>query len=111
MNTINEKNVAKLVRQFTLHNLTTERVNIIGQGWTDIKIDPDFKEKSIDQIINILGGHQKTKDRIKFVIKNTPISGWYSDRIVFEPAVNRWVYIAGQDHPKEINEIRNDLKK
>jgi len=111
MKTINGKNVAKLVNQFTLENLTTERAYLIGLGWNDIKIDEDFKKESVSQIVELLGGRQATKDRIKFVIRNTPVSSWFAQRIIFEPLRNKWVYIAGQDYPSELQEIRNQLKK
>ncbi len=111
MKTINAKNVEKLVEQFTLENLSTDRAVIIGIGWDNIKIDPDFKKDSIEQIVQLIGGSQKTKDRIKFIIRNTPIHAWYSSRIVFEPDRNRWAYISGQEYVQEIISIRNHLKK
>lgn len=111
MKTINSKNVSKLVNQFKLENLTTERACLIASGWENIKIDEDFKKESVSQIVELLGGRQATKDRIKFVIRNTPIHNWFAQRIVFEPLRNKWVYIAGQDYPSELQEIRNTLKK
>ena len=111
MKTLNKKNVSKLVNQFTLENLTTERACLIAGGWQNIKIDEDFKNESISQIVNLLGGIKATKEKIKFVIKNTPVSSWFASRIVFEPLINKWTYIAGQDYPAELQEIRNQLKK
>lgn len=108
---INQNNVGKKIMQFNLEHLTCERANIIGVGWENIKIDPEFKEKAIDEIVELLGGRQATKDRIRFVIKNTPVHAWFASRIYFNASRQRWEYIAGQDYPREITEIRNQLKK
>lgn len=109
MKTINTKNVSKLVTQFSLSNLSTERAHLINSGWENIKVDESFKSDAINQIVELLGGRQKTKDRIKFVIKNNPLHTWYADRIIFDANRNRWVYVAGQDYPTEITEIRRQL--
>lgn len=111
MKTINRKNVSKLVNNFTLENLTTERACLISEGWSNIKIDVDFKRESIEEIANLIGGVKKTKDRIKFVLRNTPVSEWFASRIIFESLYNRWEYVSGQDTATEKAEIRNTLKK
>lgn len=111
MKTINSKNVSTLVSQFTLEHLTTERVPLISGGWSDIKIDTDFKKSSIEQITDLLGGRSRTKEKIGFTLRNTPVYGWFAQRIIFEPLRNKWVYIAGQDYPSELATIRKELTK
>lgn len=111
MKTINKKNVSKLVSQFTLEHLTTERAPLIIGGWSDIKIDEDFKKESVNQILDLLGGLDTTKNKIAFKIKNTPVHGWFAQRIIFEPLRNKWVYIAGQDYTSELRTIRKELSK
>jgi hypothetical protein len=111
MITINAGNVETKVNQFTLENLTTERACLIGEGWENIKIDPDFKKDSVEQIVELIGGRQATKDRIKFVIRNTPVHAWFCSRIIYEADRKKWVYVAGQDHKGELQQIRNELKK
>lgn len=111
MKTINKNNVEKLVNQFTLENLTTGRAYLKNGGWSDIKIDEDFKEESINQILDVLGGWEKTKEAMRFNIRNTPISAWFASRIVYEPKRNTWTYVAGQDYPSELATIRKQLSK
>ena len=111
MKTIRKNNIAKNISQFTLENLTTSRAYLIATGWQDIKVDKDFMNESIDQIIDLLGGHHNTKKAIRYTLNNTPVYGWYAQRIVFEPLINKWVYIAGQDYPSELRTIRKELTK
>ena len=111
MKNINKSNVSKLVRQFTLENLTTERAYLNGSGWNDIKVDESFKDESIEQIVNLLGGRTKTKETIKHALKNTHIHNWFATRIVYEPLRNSWTYTAGQDYPSELATIRKELTK
>jgi hypothetical protein len=108
---ITKQNVNKLTEQFTLNNLTTGRASIIGTGWNDIKIDEQFFNESINNIVELLGGRQKTKETIKYKLRNEPIYGWFSNRIVFCKHNNVWTYIAGQEYTTEIKEIRKILTK
>jgi hypothetical protein len=111
MKTINKKNIDKITHQLSLYNISSERAYIIGKGWNNIKIQESFKNESFKEIVNLLGGTQKTKTKILFNLKNTPVYGWFTERIIFDNHLQRWVYIAGQDCPKEKQEIRNQLKK
>lgn len=108
MKAINKTNATKLIQQFNLSHLTTGRANIISKGWENIKIDETFFNESIDQITQLIGGHQKTKDIIKYTLRNTPVHQWFASRIIFDGV--KWSYIAGQDYPSEIAEIRRLLK-
>lgn len=110
MTTITKKNVEKLITQFTLENLSTERASIKGEGWATIKIDEDFKNKAFEDIADLLGGRKATKDRIKYVIKNNPISAWFAQRIIYNAKGDYWTYCAGQDYPAELAQIRKTLK-
>lgn len=104
---INKENVNKLTNNFTLGNLTTRRACINGIGWDDIKIDESFFNESIDNIANLLGGRQKTKETIKFKLRNEPIYEWFGSRIVFNN--NKWEYVSGQNYSGELTQIRKIL--
>lgn len=108
MKTITKQNVHKLTNNFTLESLTTNRVNLIDGGWSDVKIDPDFYEESIENIVWLLGGREATKQKVRFALRNTPVHGWFSGRIMY---TNKWTYTAGQDYPNELRLIRKELTK
>lgn len=107
MKTINKNNSTKEIQQFNLSHLTTGRANIINKGWQDIKIEDSFFNESINEIVNLIGGREATKQAIKFSLRNTPIHQWFANRIIFDG--KNWSYIAGQDYPSEIKEIRRQL--
>jgi len=111
MRTITKKNIDKITHQLSLYNISSERAYIIGKGWQNVKFKEDFRLESFNAIVELLGGTKKTKTKILFNLKNTPIYGWFAERIIFDNHLQRWVYIAGQDCPKEKQEIRNLLKK
>ena len=111
MITITKKNIDKITHQLSLYNISSERAYIIGKGWQNVKFKEDFRLESFNAITELLGGTKKTKTKILFNLKNTPIYGWFAERIIFENHLQRWVYISGQDCQKEKQEIRNQLKK
>ena len=111
MKIITKQNVHKLTNNFTLESLTTNSVNLIDGGWSDVKIDPDFYEESIENIVWLLGGREATKQKVRFALRNTPVYGWFASRIVYCPHANRWTYTAGQDYPNELRLIRKELTK
>lgn len=109
---ITRENVAKKVNEFNLENLTTSRACLIGLGWENIKIEESFYNASIDELVKIIGGREKTKNRIKFILRNTPLSShWFSRRFIFEAKRNKWCYVAGQCEADEIPQIRKELLK
>ncbi|WP_294203083.1 hypothetical protein [uncultured Chryseobacterium sp.] len=108
---ITEKNVSEKVKQFNAGNLTTGRAYIIGEGWQDIQIDEAFYNKSIGEIVALIGGRPETAAKVKFKLRNEPFHHWSASRFVWEESLQRWAYIAGQDYPAEITQIRNFLKK
>jgi len=106
---ITQKNVSNRVQQFSLDNLTTSRAYINGKGWKNIDIDGDFFDWSVNQIVDLLGGRETTKNAVRFALRNTPINGWFARRIVFNEMRNTWEYIAGQDYPAEIRAIKKQI--
>lgn len=113
MNAINKKNATKKVSQFNLDHLNHHRAPIIGKGWADVKIDPDFLEWSINETVKIIGGNEATKEKIKFILKNTPVNHWSLQKFIFSNYESgaRWSYCAGQDYTGDICTIRNFLRK
>ena len=110
MKTISEKNVS-MVNQFTLENLVNGRAWIEGQGWQDIKVDEDFYNKSINQLVDLIGGREKTKQQVRFNLRNTPFHHWSANRFIYSLHRNVWEYVAGQDYTSEMATIRNHVKK
>lgn len=104
---MNERTAYNIVSQFTLEHLTTGRVPILGNGWTDVKIEEEFKNRSINEIVELIGGHQKTRDKVRFQLRNEPQHAWFADRFVYEGIKRGWVYIDGQDGKYEKQHVRN----
>lgn len=107
---ITKENVHNHVEQFNLHHLIHQRAHLNEKGWTDIAIDQSFFDKSIDDVVDLIGGRGNTKEEIKFKLRNQPVSAWFTNRFIFSP-YNIWVYVAGQDYVAEMSEIRKYLKK
>jgi hypothetical protein len=107
---ITKENVHNHVDQFNLHNLVHNRVPLKDKGWTDISIDEDFFNESINDIAELVGGRAKTKEIVRFNLRNKPVSNWFTNRIVLTPK-NVWTYIVGQDYTAEMKEIRKQLKQ
>lgn len=106
----NYKNIDSLkdkVMQLNLYHLMSQSISIQGAGW--IKINDLLTDDLINQIADLLGGHLKTKQKIKSVLKNQKFSAWYLDRIIYSFNRKRFEYVAGQDYPSELQEIRKDL--
>lgn len=75
------------------------------RGWENVELDNDFKEIIISEIVNILGGHQRTKVRLYSVLRYSKPQHWGLSRMILDKGRIR--YIAGQDYVAEIKTIRN----
>lgn len=90
-------------------NITLQAVKsgrLYMDGWQDWNYQ--LTDKDIEQIVNVLGGWEKTRNTIANklrYLKELP-SFWALDRIVYCKHSNRWSYIAGQDYPAELATIR-----
>lgn len=104
------KRTVKKVNQFTLENLNHERACIEGKGWSDIKVEENFRDESFKRIVDLLGGRKDTKETILFKLRNQPLSHWGLQRFIYDVKYNRWSYCAGQDYTGEIAQIRNYIK-
>lgn len=111
--TIGYNNVKELVGQFNMHHLTCERAPIKtdGRGYQDIKIDETFRNNAIDELVELVGGHKKTRDKVRFQLRNEPQHAWYSIRFVYCPKRRKWEYIDAQDGAYEKQWIRNYFNK
>lgn len=109
IHTIGYDNVEELVNQFNMHHLTCERTSIKteGRGYQDIKIDETFRNNAINELVELVGGHKKTRDKVRFQLRNEPQHTWFADRFVYEGIKRGWVYIDGQDGRREKQMIRN----
>lgn len=90
----------------TLQNIKSGRIRSIESGWTDW--DYQLTDEDIIQIVEVLGGWEKTQNRIAGKLRrlSTLPSNWCFDRIHFCKHSKRWAYCAGQDYPAELATIR-----
>ena len=97
--------VEKANGQMNLEILLNRRAN-----FGDFTMEEDEFRNQIDYIVDeVLGGWNKYKGRIKYILNNTPLQHWGFQRIIFNG--KRWQYVAGQDYTNELKQIRNFIKK
>ena len=105
--------------QVTAQGLLNGKMYIKDKGHSDITLTEAFRRTLIERIVSLLGGHDKTKRRVKSVLTYGSFQHWGLDRfhvdkinyIKDEPAKYELNYCAGQDYPEEINNIRKELAK
>lgn len=107
MHIIGYANVEKLVHQFNLGHLTCERAPIKGSTHEDIRLREGFRINSIKEIVNLIGGHKRTREIVGFNLRNEPIHDWFAKRFVYSPQLRKWEYVGGQDYKGELQDIRN----
>ena len=110
-NTILELSLAieKANGQMNLEILLNRRANF-GNGWQDFTMEESEFRNQINYIVNeVLGGWNKHKGRIKYILNNVPLSHWGFQRIIFNG--KRWQYVAGQDYTNELKQIREFIRK
>lgn len=90
-----------------------------SKGWERFKVTDELKENVSLQVVELLGGQSKTKERVFNTIKYGGVSHWGLDRMLIDTRVNHLdrrkkniviSYCAGQDYPTECNTIRTALK-
>ena len=105
----NIDNLAKNVSQVTAQTLISQRAYFNGVGWEEI--NNLMTDEIAQEIADLLGGRNATKETIVRVLTTQRFSAWYLERIIYDEKRKQWTYCAGQDYPYEIKQIRNDLRK
>jgi hypothetical protein len=113
------KNYDELIKfageyQVTVQQVINQRLYNKEKGWSDVIIDGELRSKMANEVSQLIGGRQDTRDAVdRNLFFNKP-KHWGLERIVLEQYYGdnppRWAYIAGQDYPSEIRTIRNYLK-
>lgn len=114
MKTINQNTALTLVEQFNLGHLCNGRAPLISGGWSDVRIDPRFRESAIDAVISLLNIRKDANaQHVRYKLRNEPLHTWFANRFVYvqHNGVSRWQYVAGQDYTTEIANIRRELYK
>jgi hypothetical protein len=107
------KQALKLVRnQVTAQQLLNGRINTTSKGWTDVKITEELKNNIVEQLVEIIGGHRKTKEAIENALKFRNVQHWALSRMIVEDYGNgaNIRYCTGQDQPTEMQQTRNYIK-
>lgn len=94
--------------QVTAQHLINGKI-YTSEGWTNF--DLEDKTELFSLISDALGGHQKTKDSIKWNLYKNP-QHWGLSRIFLSLRDNKIYcsYCAGQDYQAETQLIRNYIK-
>jgi len=95
------------VNNLNLYNLMNQCIYLENVGW--INTNNLLTDELIDQVCNLLGGHMKTKEKIFNVLSCQKFNKWYLERINYNFKRKCFTYCAGQDYPRELQEIRKDL--
>ena len=115
---ITKQNIDKhfIEQMFNLETLTAERGYCKVKDttlWRDIAIDEDFREESIEEIIEMLtkGCRKKAEYKrvFRYVFRNIPVHTWFAYRIFYNFRTRSWDYITGQDAVSEFRMIRKNL--
>lgn len=98
--------------QVTAQQIINERINLVGQGWTNVEVSSNLKVEVAEIVSELLGGFKKTKESVRFNLLHTRPQHWGLDRIILCKRGERmfFSYCAGQDYPSEIKTIRNAVK-
>lgn len=97
--------------QLTGQEVINERTYLNGE-WQDIDISTELRENVCGLISELLGGKEKTKERVyNKLLKGRP-QHWGLSRIFFNEHEGRVYcsYCAGQDYPYELHLIRTAIK-
>jgi hypothetical protein len=99
-------------QEVTVQSLLNGRMCFKKQGWDDINLSPELREQICDEVVTILGGQEKTKERIYNLLMRSKPQHWGLERIQVVDYGNgaELEYCAGQDETYELNQIRRELK-
>lgn len=98
--------------QVSAQQLINGRMHTKAEGWTNIEISSELREKIADELSELYGGRSKTKSRVYSSLRYGTPQHWGLGRTFLENYGNnpRFSYCAGQDYPYELNQIRTALK-
>jgi hypothetical protein len=110
-NTLQELYDATQPHQVTAQHVINRRAWVEGE-WQDIELSPELHQSMCDDISELFGGRQATKDAIYRRLYRERPQHWGLDRtVIFDYGRGaKWRYITGQDQTWEDRQIRNDLK-
>jgi hypothetical protein len=99
--------------QVTGQELLNGRTWTKKHGWSKVTLKPEFREQVINDIVNLFGGINRTKNNIRRNLTHERRQHWGLDRVLLvkygkNPA--RLTYCVGQDQNWENNVIRGALK-
>lgn len=99
--------------QLTAQQVINKRVYIKADNWQAVEFTPEFMDHFNKDILNVIGGHQQTRARLRSVLEYSKPQHWALARIILNDYGQgaRFTYCAGQDHPAELQQLRNYLKK
>jgi hypothetical protein len=96
--------------QVTAQELLNGRTRLHDE-WQEFKLSDELKDSVCVRLAEIFGGRHRTQDIVYHRLKNTNPKHWGLSRTVIENyGVAKLHYIAGQDMPYELAQIRKDLK-
>lgn len=109
-NTLAEVLEAAQEHQVTAQELLNGRSHVYGQ-WQDIELTDEFRDKICEEVSQLYGGRYETRRTICNILKYGRVQHWGLSRTVITNYHNnpRWYYIAGQDHPYELKQIRKQI--
>jgi len=99
--------------QLTAQQVINKRVYIKADNWQAVEFTPEFMDHFNKDILNVIGGHQQTRARLRSVLEYSKPQHWALSRIFLNDYGTgpRWGYCAGQDYTAELQQLRNALKK
>ena len=103
--------------QVTVRELLNGRTYFNGHGerleWGEINMTPELRDIICRTVADKVGGYKETKDSVFYRLKWERPQHWGLDRFVIEKySKDAYIsYIAGQDMPWEMREIRKSLKR
>lgn len=112
-NTLPELYAAANGRQINAQEILNRRANIDGE-WQDFTVSDELSAEINDKIVELLGGHGKTMNAMRRVLRYSTPQHWGLGRIFLESYGGenpRFRYCAGQDYPAELQQIRKYLTK
>lgn len=108
---ISRNNVNNFIPKFTLASLTTSLAYTNDNKWEDIIISELFYDYSIESIVNLICGFRSMnqREKIRFVLRNTPIHSQYADRVFYDAGTKHWVFNPIENSKKERLAFRKEL--
>ncbi len=106
------ESIYKATPQTSAQQILNEHVYLKGKGWADIKITPELREQVVNMVVEIAGGHTKTKSAMWRTLTYQSPQHWALNRIFVKSFDGKAAlrYCAGQDYTYEMGQLRAALK-